>query len=294
MEKIKSFIQDKRPTLAKSSVCTYGSILKSLYSKVFKDDDFDLEKFGKDVDKVLEFLKDMPPNRRKTILSALVIITDNKKYRELMLNDVKEYNKEIETQSKTETQKEAWVDGDDIRQVYNELKSNADMLYKKKNLSNQELQQIQNYVLISLLSGIHIPPRRSKDFTEFKIKSVDRDKDNYLDKNKLVFNVYKTAKTYGTQVVELPKELKSILTKWLKVNPTEYLLFDSNLNKLSSVKLNQRLNKIFGKKSSVNSLRHTYLTDKYKTTNEENKKLANDLSAMGTSKEMAINYIKVD
>ena len=294
MEKIKEFVQSKRPSLVKSSVNTYSSILKSLYSKVFSDTDYNLEKFSKDIDKVLEYLKDIPPNRRKTILSALVIITDEKKYRDLMLDDVRNYNKEIDCQTKTETQKEAWVKGDDIQEVYSELKKNADMLYKKKNLTTSELQQIQNYILLSLLGGGMIAPRRSKDYVEFKIKNVDKEKDNYLDKNKLVFNTYKTAKTYGQQTIDIPKELKSILTKWIKVNPTEYLLFDSNMNKLSSVKLNQRLNKIFDNKVGVNQMRHSYLTDKYLKTSEENKKLEKDMEAMGSSLSMATTYIKKD
>ena len=57
------------------------------------------------------------------------------------------------------------------------------------------------------------------------------------------------AKTYGKQTVDIPIKLKNIIAKWARINPTEYLLFDSNMNKLSAVKLNQRLNKIFnGKK----------------------------------------------
>ena len=66
------------------------------------------------------------------------------------------------------------------------------------------------------------------------------------------------------------------------------------MNKLSSVKLNQRFNRIFnGKKVSVNNFRHTYLTDKYKRTSEENKSLSNDMEAMGSSTNMADTYIKL-
>jgi hypothetical protein len=292
MENIKNFVAEKRPTLSKSSIITYASILKNLYKKVFRDEDYKLDKFN-DTEPVLEYLKDIPPNRRKTILSALVIITDKKDYRDLMLDDVRSYNKEIDTQTKTESQKENWVGGGDIQDVYTELKRNAEAIYKKKTYTPADLQQIQNFIILSLLGGIYVPPRRSKDFCDFKIKNVDKDKDNFLDKNKMVFNSYKTAKTYGQQVVEIPKELKSILTKWFKVNPTEYLLFDANMNHLSSVKLNQRLNKIFDKKVGVNGLRHSYLTDKYAKTSEENKKFEKDMSAMGSSKEMATNYIKL-
>ena len=292
MEKIKDFISEKRPTLSKSSVNTYASILKNLYKKVFDDTEYNLNKFEK-TSQVLEHLKDMPPNKRKTILSALVVITNEKPYRDLMMDDVRDYNKTVETQTKTDTQKENWITGDGIQEIYLELKTNADALYKKKSLTPSDLQQIQNYIIMSLLGGIYVPPRRSKDFVDFKIKGVDKSKDNFLDKNKMVFNSYKTAKTYGQQTLDMPKELKSILTKWIKVNPTEYLLFDQNMNQLSSVKLNQRMNKIFGKKISVNQMRHTYLSDKYAKTSEESKKLAADMTAMGSSKNMADTYIKL-
>ena len=81
--------------------------------------------------------------------------------------------------------------------------------------------------------------------------------------------------------------------KWIKVNPTAFLFFDSNMNPLSSVKLNQRLNKVFdGRKVGVNSLRHSYLTDKYKQTIELNRNLAHDMAQMGSSMNMAPTYIK--
>jgi hypothetical protein len=293
MESIKEYIAEKRPNLSKSSINTYASILKNLYKKVFGEGEVHLDKFGEQVEPVLEHLKDMPPNKRKTILSSLVIITDKKAYRDLMLEDVRNYNKEIDTQTKTDAQKESWIKGGDIQVVYDELRRDAEAIYKKKTHTPSDLQQIQQYIILSLLGGMFIPPRRSKDFVEFKIKNVNKTTDNFLEKNKLVFNTYKTAKTYGQQVVEIPTALKSILTKWIKINPTDYLLFDANLGQLSSVKLNQRLNKIFDKKVGVNQLRHTFLTDKYAKTSQESKALAEDMKEMGSSKNMADTYIKL-
>jgi hypothetical protein len=211
-----------------------------------------------------------------------------------MLEDVRAYNKEIDTQTKSDTQKENWIEGDGINTLYSELKQDAESLYKKKTHTSADLQQIQNFIMVSLLGGIYIPPRRSKDYVDFKIKNIDKEKDNYLDKNKMVFNSYKTAKTYGRQDIEVPKQLKSILTKWYKINPTEYLLFDSNMNQLSSVKLNQRFNKMFGKNISVNALRHSFLTEKYKDVSLQNKKLETDMQDMGSSSNMASTYIKLD
>jgi len=66
-------------------------------------------------------LKDVPPNRRKTILSALVIVTNKAEYRDKMLSDVRDYNKEIQKQEKTPTQEENWVDDKQVKDVVREL-----------------------------------------------------------------------------------------------------------------------------------------------------------------------------
>jgi integrase len=291
-DKIKTAIKEKRDTLSPTSIKSYASTLKSLYEKVFNDKDYDLSKF-KDTDKVIKFLDDMPPNRRKTILSALVVITDDKDYRNLMLGDIRDYNKEIHKQEKTETQKENWVNGDEIKQLWEDLKTETDLIYKKKNLKPADLQEIQSFIILSLLGGIFIPPRRSLDYCDFVIKG-DRDKKNYLDKNELVFNHYKTSKYYGEQRLTIPKQLKTILTKWISVNPTNYLLFDRNLAPLNSVKLNQRFNKMFGgKKVAINAMRHTFLTEKYKKHSEEQKAIDSDMTDMGSSGNMSDTYIKL-
>ena len=296
MDIIKKLVIDKRPNLAKQSINTYGSILKNLYKNVFnedvdEDENVDIKNFD-NTKKILEHLKGLEPNKRKTILSALVIITDNKDYRNLMLDDIKKYNEETDKQEKTEAQSDAWVNKSDVEQIYNEYKKEATRILKKEKKSNEELQTIQNYIILCLLGGIYIPPRRSQDYVNFKIKNIDSDSDNYLEKNKLVFNSYKTAKTYGKQEVVIPKALQSILNKWIKINPTEYLLFDSKLNKLSNVKLNQRINKIFGKKVGVNGMRHLFLSDKYQDLIEKNKNLAIDLANMGSSRSQEKVYIK--
>lgn len=292
MDKIKDYISSKRPTLSKSSIVTYASILKNLYKKVFGEGDVDFKEFD-NTDKVLLFLKDMPPNRRKTILSSLVIITDKKAYRDLMAEDVRDYNKDINKQEKTPAQEASWVDTSEVTEICNELKKNAELIYKKKSLTPSDLQQIQNYIIMCVLGGCFISPRRSKDYCDFKIKNIDKENDNYLDGKKFVFNSYKTAKTYGKQEVTIPVQLKNIISKWIKINPTDHLLFDANMGKLSSVKLNQRLNKIFGeKKVGVNQLRHTYLTDKFGDTIAKKKQVDNVMTDMGSSAGMLDTYVK--
>ena len=289
---IKELIQKKRPSLSASSVITYASVLRSLYSKVFKSKDVDTKKFD-ETKTILDFLKDVPPNKRKTILSALVIVTDDAKYRDQMLDDVRSYNKGVATQDKTEAQKENWITSDEVKKVFDTLAKQANLLYKKEHFSTADLQEIQSYIIVCLLGGVFIPPRRSLDYCHFKIKEIDPAQ-NYLEKKTLVFNSYKTARTYGKQVIECPPALLKILKKWIGINPTNNLLFDTNGAALSPVKLNQRLNKIFKGKISVNALRHCYLSDKYADTIKTNEALASDMSEMGSSVAQSKVYIKKD
>ena len=292
---LKEYLAKEKPNLSASSITTYNSILKNLYKKVFNEETMDMDKF-KDAETILKYLESIPFNRRKTILSALLLVSPHeKKYRDLMLQDIHTYNDEQNKQLKNEKQEHNWVDNKEIQSKWEALKKNAMILYKKQNKTIQDFQEIQSFILLSLLGGIFIPPRRAKDMVDFKIKDIDKTKDNYIDKNQMVFISYKCAKFYGEQKVALPPELKKILTKWASVNPTDYLFFDSFFQPLSSVKLNQRLNKLFdNKRISVNALRHSYLSNKYQNTIETNNELASDMTKMGSSIAQQKVYIKKD
>ena len=88
---LKKTLKEKRPSLGDSSITTYSSILKNLHKKIFGEDkDFQLGNFQKEK-LILSELKDLPPNKMKTILSALVVLTDSKTYRDAMMGDIKDY-----------------------------------------------------------------------------------------------------------------------------------------------------------------------------------------------------------
>ena len=267
---IKDKLKELRPNLSDGSIKTYTSILRNLHKKVFENKEIEKSDFD-ECSRILEHLRDMPANKRKTILSALVVLTDKDDYRDVMNGDVSDYNKEIQKQEMTDTQRENWITPEEIKEIFVRLENDAKILLKKSNKTNDDLKQIQNYVIVALLGGIFIPPRRSLDYCAMKIKNINRDEDNYIDKNKFVFNRYKTAKTYGKQELAIPQQLKNILNRWIAINDSEYLLRDKNGNLMTSTKLNQYMNRIFGgKKISVNMMRHSYLTDKYKTTRINN------------------------
>ena len=117
--------------------------------------------------------------------------------------------------------------------------------------------------------------------------------DNYYSRGKLYFNKYKTSDTYGLTVVDVPKELNTVLKKWLKINPSAYVLISSNGNPLSSSQITRSLNRIFGKQVSVNMLRHIFLTNYY----EDMPKLTtmyNIASKMGHNLTTSLEYAKKD
>jgi hypothetical protein len=197
----------------------------------------------------------------------------------------------------TEKLEIAEITPEEMKAVVKSVKKNADAINRKTELTMKDLQDIQNYIIVSLYHG-HIPPRRAIDFTEMVLIPMDKASENYIDikKSKFVFNQYKTASVYGTQEVAIPPALKRILKKWIALIPDDvnHLLFNSKREQLSNVSLNQRLNEIFGPNKGVNSLRHYYLTQTHADTIRGEDKMAADMVAMGSNKNQARQYIKVN
>jgi len=287
------FILLKRPTLSAGSVKTYVSTMKSLFKGLFPNDELTVSSISKlnEPKKVLDWLRDnKTPASRRPFLSALAVIFDNDAFRVAMMEDAEILKKKVDKQVMTEEMTENWQSQDDIKAKLDELKKEALKQYKS---ATPDLQQIQLYIILALLGAQYIAPRRLKDYTHFKIKNIDKEADNFIEKNELVFNAFKTAK-FGQQRIDLPKDLKAILTKYIKINPTEYLLFDVNFSQLSSPQLNQRINKIFGatKSVGVNMLRHSFLTEKFGDSIGKKKELASTMEEMGSSIGEAKYYVQ--
>ncbi len=295
MANIEELINKKKPELAKSSVKTYCIVIKSLNKRLYNDDDINVERFKRDKGKIIEDMNDKKPNVIRTALSALILLTGDEEFKDLLGKKIKEQRENLSTNEMNDKQKDNWITEEQIKDKFDELKKEANALYKKKNLTPADLQKIQDFIIISVMGGIFIAPRRSQDYTEMVVDDLPKNKSNinYIDKNEFVFNVYKTAKTYGTQKIKVPTPLKVILRKWLEINPSNYLFFNKSHNKLTPVNLNQRLNAIFdGKKIGTTALRRTFLTEKYEDTINDMKKLDADMKKMGSSKSQMNHYIK--
>ncbi len=162
------------------------------------------------------------------------------------------------------------------------------MLSTKKKFDDSKYLE---FLLVACLSGVLIPPRRSQDYGEMKIRNYDTKTDNYFHAGKFYFNKYKTAKTYGLQTLVLPKELNALIRKWIKLSTNDYMLYSTNGNKLSSPQINRILNEAFGKAVSTNLLRHIYLSDKYKNVPAITE-MENLAEKIGHSIPTAMEYVK--
>lgn len=291
-------IKKCKPNLSAGSAKTYNSLLRTIYKKVFGETkDHSIKHFA-DTDRVLEFVREKPYNVRKTYLAALLcVVPDAKPYRDLMLEDINEYNQVISKSQLTDKLENSAIDTAEIEEIATNLRNMAVMLMKKKSHNVSDLMTIQNYIILSLYYG-YIVPRRALDYVSMMHRGYNPATDNYIDlkRNLFVFNKFKTAKFKGTQTLEIPPALKKILVKWISLIPdgVDTLLFNTNLLPLSSITLNQRLNSIFGGKKSVNSLRHFYLTSKYKEVMKAQAQMSKEMNDMGSSTAQANVYVKIN
>jgi len=286
-------LKAQRPNLSASSLKTYESNLRNMYQKVYpKDETIDLEKFY-DTKKFKNLLKDLAPTTRKGRYSSLYILTGLEEYQELMMDDIEVYNKQKTTREQSETQKENSITQDEINAKLEEMKPLVNGWFKSKNLP-----KLQDYLILCLYGGQYIAPRRAMDFTMFKLRNISDDS-NYIESytkakklfGRMVFNEFKT-KQRGQDIIEIPSELFSLLRKWKRTHEYDYLFFNGKGEPINSVIMNQRIEKIFGKKVGVNGFRHAYMTARYGHLIEAEKNMEEDFKKMGSSVNMKNVYIQ--
>jgi hypothetical protein len=293
MDDCKEHIKKMRPKLSESSVKTYCNILKNVHKDIYGGD-FSYHPLVKDADKVLAHLQSVKYNVRKTILSALVAVSDGVvqgKYRKQMLEDAQKYNAVQKQNVMTETQRENWMPWKEVEEHLESLKKKYYYIFKEKNPKPEEYLELQKYIILSCY--VLIPPRRLQDFCLMKVRGITKDKDNFYEKGVFHFRQYKTAKFLGLQMEKVPKTLEALLRKWIAFTASkgDHLFFDYYGKPFTSSGMTKVLNSIFGKKISVNQLRHIYITEKSAPLMKELEKTA---SEMGHSTAQAKLYVKHD
>jgi hypothetical protein len=113
-----------------------------------------------------------------------------------------------------------------------------------------------------------------------KVKDYNEETDNYIVKNKVHFNKYKTHSVYGKQVIELPKKVMPWVNKVLKDKNREYLIVNSRFGHFSASLLSKTLTGLYG--CGIDMLRSTYINDVV-YGNDAFKKMEASALAMGNS-----------
>lgn len=289
---LKAIIKKNRPTVSETSLETYSSRLINLPNRMHVQEiaNIDVDFYMDKRDDILKFLSNKTPSIRKSILACLYVLTLDPKYNELMRQDIKETTERNKEQKRSAKQIEGWLSPEEIKKVYDEYYNQAkNMLNRKKQINNDT---IVKYFVLAFLSGAVMAPRRSLDICKLKIRNYDEKTENYYAHGQCIFNIYKTAKHYGTQIINVVDDVNTLIKKWKKINKHDYLLFGSTDKPLSSTQITFMLNKIFNKKISVDILRSIYLSHYYKDTPAINDidKLSND---MGNSLSSQLNqYVK--
>lgn len=263
---------------------------------------------------ILDELNEMKPNTRRTYLIAIVSALKGRpeaKYKKLYTKyyeELMKLNGELKTNTtKSDAQKENWLEQDEVMAKCDELKGIVDEIGTRRKITPDEYNRLLQAVVLSLYCLQ--APRRNKDYIDMSIvKKTPEECDNMNFLNivdwEWVFNNYKTQKKYHQKRLPVPEKLQEIIKVYLTHHPMSaeirkrnplpvpFLVHQDGKPLATSTDMTRMLNKIFKGKIGSSMLRNIFLTSKY---GDAQKELAEDVAAMGTSSETAMNnYIKHD
>lgn len=309
MKTITTFMLELHDRLMKErnvSESTASQYIKSLYS-LNNQRPFTNLTWLKNKSSIIARLAEFALNTQKSMLGCIVSVlslykevSSYKKIYTYWYNEMQsKRNIGPNTSVKSEKQEENWLDWDVVLSHRNRLADECANYDKCKDLTPNQYENLLHFLVISLFTDI--PPRRNQDYQFMMVvKKITGKEDrqlNYLslDTKQFVFNRYKTAKTHGQQVFDIPDTLMDVIHLYLKFNPLNrsksfYFLVQYNGNPILVVNgVTRILNKIFGKNVGASMLRHIYLSNKYNIDEMEE-----DAEFMAHGLNMQREYLKSD
>jgi len=246
--------------------------------------DFTSLAFLEDVDsicaKIDKYAESTQQRRYSMIMSVLESGKLYDRYQALFVKVTKKLmdNKEARGGALTEKETASWMTWPQIMEYHAAMKTGTPT-------------EVTNHLAVSLY--VLQPPRRAMDYHKMWIVTgspgTDMTKNYYVrSTRKMYFNEFKTVKTQGQQVIDVPAALAAIIQK---ARPTDGPLFtaaDGGPLKDPSA-MTKILNKAFGRKVSVNILRHSYVSSLY---NPAIAKIGKTASAMAHSVETHTTYYR--
>ena len=276
-----------KPEIKQITRTRYNANMKTLMKRM----DTNNPLFLKDTKKVINFIirSDWRPETQKNFFKAIIAtIPDTEPYKQdyrtelLRLIGITQDSRDSNGLSKAQEGK--WINYSDI------LTKTAKF---QEDFTSTGI--ISDSLLLSYFySGKYFAPYRIEEISNLKMFTTDIDvnKDNYIEGNKIVLNIYKTSKKYGRITQHIPQELADLLTQYYNQKKHEkntYLMTDYRGNQPSVRSIIGKLEKAFG--ASCNILRKSYITNLYETgklnTNKQMKKISVE---MRDSVEMMLSY----
>lgn len=314
--------------IKEASCLTYMSSLQKIRKKINgKTGTINNTLFLQDFKKVMDVInqENKLTSKKNKLTAVIVALTSDKDKNEKLIdkfgNELKslsdKYMTFLKTQTKTETQKQNWIDYNDLIIIVNKVMKEVKHLEisKKKEsdiLSNKEFDTLQQYLI--LRTYLSFPLRN--DFADMKIikhtdfKKLNKDnKDKYnslvLNKNKKQFHInqFKNKKYIGSKILDVPSSLSRIINLWLRFNKSGFYLVKKNrTTPMNPNSITKFLNKIFlkytkNKKISTSMLRHIIISNHLKNekTIKEKEQDAKDIeNTFFHSKKINDLYRKVD
>jgi len=327
MEEIKSKIKEHR-MISDTSIHTYSQNIKKLCMDM-TGESFQNTEFLLDVDKVLDNIKNKSLSTKKNYLSSVLVFLNPHgssdymtedlkkiidKYNNLLKNFHIQYMEHVNEQHKSAKESKNWVSMNDLLKINVKYKNKVRRMGITANSlkinDKEKLDTLQRYVVASLY--LMNPPRRCEysDTDIISLRDYNKLSDNIKDnQNFLVvggrsakkkffsFGNYKNKKHMGLQIIQIKKNLNTVLNLWIKHNPSKHLLLDSRGRQMSRNSLTKYLYKVFESSNaniSANMLRHIYLSEKYGHESKYIEKQS-DATAMGHSVQtQQQHYVKTD
>lgn len=250
-----------------------------------------------DVDSIKQLIQDKKQNTQISYLTSILVSLDFypkykdafEKYKAMYDGLVKNRLQKELTHEKTEREEKNLIPMDELTSTREDLKKKVEALSDVEELTKSEYNTYLQHLILELYTAI--PPRRNQDYlymyvVENRPDVLEQDR-NYLilSEQKFLFNKYKTAKVYGNQEIDIPKELMDVIENYLARSPD--IVWDDDrpflvnskgkeLNKLTGI--TKVLNKVFNKNIGCSALRHIFISDKFGDTVKEREEIANAMS----------------
>ena len=300
-------IKEKRPNLKDNSINAYIIVLKKLNdNKEIKDLDFLANK--EEIKEKLEKLK--LTTRRNYVTGILVVLQAFDATQKLIdyykniINDLnEEYTAIMSKNNKSEKQQANWTTMEELKKVFKDLEKEViDLDLKNKiKIKPTEFTKLQDYLIAGLYTLL--PPVRLDYAPMFIVPSKTQavKSTNYLvnsgrNKKSFLIQEFKNVSSKGTQTINIPPKLNTIINMWLKWNDTNFFLLNNRKEVLSANGLGKMISRIFaptGKNITINLLRSIYISENVNVEVVKKNEMIADAMMHSTSVQQNI-YFKDD